>query len=72
MEWDQLYRFDSVNLNAEIRYLRAKTRRKSKVKKKIQSALTPVIETIVKRGINLERRPDQCIFHYINEKGTLN
>jgi len=51
--------------DGEICWYRAKTKRKSKVKKKIQATITTEMQAIIDRWGNLDKSPDNLIFPYL-------
>lgn len=59
------------NIQAEeIRFLRSKTVRTSKVKKEIIAIVSPEMQAIINRWGNNERKPDNHIFPYLKGKET--
>ncbi|KAA6318851.1 integrase [termite gut metagenome] len=56
--------------NGEIRFLRAKTSRTSKVKKDVCAMLTPEMQSIIDKWGNQSRKPDDYIFGYLTGKET--
>jgi integrase len=56
--------------NGEIYFTRAKTIRTSKVKRELQSVITPEMQTIIDRWGNKDKQPNSYIFDYLKGDET--